>query len=114
MEESKQNLEQDANDGLNSNNDQLPGTEEGYNSSRDEKYLELEQPGVTYTKDSSVFRNSDHIEPNTEGNTELFEADENNSRNAEAFGQDEEFLSTNIDLDEDQSESISSENEYDQ
>ncbi len=113
-DKSKENLSKVADSGLVSDNADLKGTEAGYNSSRDDKYLELEQSGVTYTKDKDeVFLNSDNIEADTKGNTALFDTDAKNSRNAEAFGQDENILNTNIDLDEDQSQSISSEEDID-
>lgn len=111
-DKAKADLSKEADDGLHGNNDNLKGTEKGYNSSPDDKYLELEQPGVTYTKEhEEVFLNSDNIEDATQGNTSLYDYDAKNSRNAEAFNQDEDILNTNIDLDEDQSQSISSEDD---
>lgn len=104
-------LANEADNGLKGNNNDLKGTKEGYDSSRPEKYLELEQPGVSYTGDSdSAVLNSDNIEDGTAGNTGLWDSDAKNSRNADAFNQDEIILDDNIDLDEDQSESISSDN----
>lgn len=110
----REDLKKEADDALHSNNDDLKGTEAGYNSSPDDKYLELEQPGVSYTKPKEeVFLNSDNIEAGTQGNTGLYDTDAKNSRNADAFSQDENILNTNIDLDEDQSQSISSEDDLD-
>jgi hypothetical protein len=86
------------------------GTEEGYYSSDPDKYLELEQPGVTYTSESSApLLSSDDIEDGVGPNPDLWEADKKNSRNSEAFNQDEYILNENIDFDEDQNQSISSE-----
>lgn len=113
-EKSKEELAKEADNGLHSNNEDLKGTEKGYNSSPDDKYLELEQPGVTYTEEhEEVFLNSDNIEGGTQGNTGLYDSDVKNSRNSEAFNQDENVLNTNIDLDEDQSQSISSDEDVD-
>ena len=77
--------------------------------------MSLEQSGVTYTKPKEeVFLNSDNIESGTSAtNSGLYDTDGKNSRNAEAFNQDENILSTNIDLDEDQSQSISSDEDLD-
>ncbi|HEU0137008.1 MAG TPA: hypothetical protein VFQ50_06925 [Flavobacterium sp.] len=85
------------------------GTEEGYYSSDPDKYLAMEQPGVTYTSENSVpLLTSDDIEDGVSQNPDLWEADKKNSRNSEAFNQDEYILNENIDFDEDQNQSISS------
>ncbi len=69
----------------------------------EDKYLALEQEGVTYTDDSDPMANNpDHLTLNDEP-----------GRNAQAFDQDEELLRANVDLDEDQSRSISSEEDID-
>ena len=114
-EKSKSELSKEADDGLQSNNDDLKGTEEGYNSSPEGKYISLEQPGVTFTNPKEeVFLDSDNIEDRTSpDNTGIYDTDGQNSRNAEAFNQDENILNTNIDLDEDQSQSISSDEDID-
>ncbi len=71
-----------------------------------EKYLELEQPGVSYTAERD-YTNSDY-DP-TGNATDKWQNTGDNSRNSEAFNQDDYILNDNIDLDEDQNDSISSE-----
>lgn len=73
-----------------------------------EKYLELEQPGVSYTKEGHPTMNSDYFETDDQ-TSEKFKSGGNNSRNSDAFSQDDYILNDNIDLDEDQNQSISSE-----
>jgi hypothetical protein len=76
-----------------------------------DKYLALEQPGVTYTGDNSTLAtsNSDHLEyDNNEEDSAKFKPNGENSRNADAFSQDDYILRDNLDLDEDQPNSISS------
>lgn len=69
----------------------------------EDKYLALEQEGVTYTDDADPMANNpDHLTINDEP-----------GRNAQAFDQDEEVMRTNVDLDEDQSRSISSDLDID-
>ena len=70
-----------------------------------DKYLAMEQPGVSYTGDSGAPRLSDA----QEGSSEVFDPAGKNSRNADAFAQDDYILKDNIDLDEDQNQSVSSE-----
>ena len=91
-------------------NAQDEGTEEGYYSSPDDKYLALEQPGVTYTNDTdaTVLLSSDDIEDNTTGDLDIWESDKKNSRNSEAFNQDEFLLNDNLEIDEEDNKSISS------
>lgn len=72
-----------------------------------EKYLELEQSGVTFTPESHPTMNSDYIETNDEL-SDHYKSNGDNSRNADAFSQDDYILRDNIDLDEDQNDSISS------
>ena len=71
-----------------------------------EKYLELEQPGVSYTQEHD-FTTSDN-NPSGDGN-DKWKSTGDNSRNSDAFNQDDYILNDNIDLDEDQNDSISSE-----
>ncbi len=105
----KKSLSKEADDAFANNNENLKGTEEGYYSSPPDKYLANEQPGVTYTSEADpLLLNSDKIEDGTDGNTGTWDSDARNSRNADAFNQDENVLDDNIDLDEDQSQSISS------
>ncbi len=72
-----------------------------------DKYLAMEQPGVTYTTESKATMNSDF--ENAEDTEGTYDASGANSRNADAFSQDDYILRDNIDLDEDQNQSISSE-----
>ncbi len=71
-----------------------------------EKYLELEQPGVSYTEERD-FTTSDY-DPSGDGK-DKWQSTGDNSRNSDAFNQDDYILNDNIDLDEDQNDSISSE-----
>ena len=81
-----------------------PPREDGPNT---EKYLDLEQPGVTYTDEGNPVSNSDQFENENEQLEPGTYEDNNDSRNSDAFNQDEYILNTNIDLDEDQNTSIS-------
>lgn len=80
-----------------------------------DKYLALEQRGVSYTPDKTpTILNSDTIESgNSNPVSGEWKYDQKNSRNSEAFNQDDTILKDNIDLDEDQSQSISSEIDID-
>lgn len=79
-----------------------------------DKYLAMEQKGVSYTKDHNPVQNSDQLEiDNDESRSDKWKANGKNSRNADAFNQDDYILNDNIDLDEDQSQSISSEDDLD-
>lgn len=79
-----------------------------------DKYLAIEQPGVSYTHDKNHVSNSDNLEfDNDEDGGDKWKAHNKNSRNADAFNQDDYILQDNIDLDEDQSQSISSEDDLD-
>ena len=78
-----------------------------------DKYLAMEQPGVTYTGQEHPISNSDSFEFSNEEASGKWKAKGQNSLNADAFSQDDYILSDNIDLDEDQSQSISSEDDID-
>jgi len=71
------------------------------------KYLEIEQPGVSFTPESHPTMNSDYFETSQE--SDHWKSNGENSRNADAFSQDDFILRDNIDLDEDQNTSISAE-----
>lgn len=71
------------------------------------KYLGLEQHGVTFTDEGSPTTNSDHLEIDNQEH-EKFRPSGKNGRNADAFSQDDYILNDNIDLDEDQNISLSS------
>lgn len=75
-----------------------------------DKYLALEQEGITYTDDSQPTNSSDYPE-NGEQTFNTYHESGNNSRNADAFSQDDYMLNDNIDLDEDQNQSISSDDD---
>jgi hypothetical protein len=76
-----------------------------------DKYLAMEQPGVKYTTDTDPTRNSDQADFGTESKKGLWTEEGGNSRNSSAFNQDDYILSDNIDLDEDQNQSISSDDD---
>lgn len=78
-----------------------------------DKYLALEQQGVSFTPDADPMgRNPDLIEYRQHGQlSDEWDANNRNSRNAEAFNQDEYILRDNIDLDQDQSRSVSDDSE---
>lgn len=78
---------------------------------KDDKYLAMEQPGVTYTKDTNPTTNSDQYNYLDNNEDEEWSEEGGNSKNSDAFNQDEALLEDNIDLDEDQSQSISSDDE---
>lgn len=92
-----------------------PGNGDDFEYSSPDKYLAMEQKGVTFTDDPDPMSlNPDNIEYRQHGQvSDEFDANNRNSRNAEAFSQDEYILRDNIDLDEDQSQSISSEDDID-
>ena len=73
----------------------------------DDKYLGMEQPGVKYTDEGHHLSNSDHYVDGRE--PDKWKAHAKNTRNADAFSQDDYILEDNIDLDEDQNTSISNE-----
>jgi len=80
----------------------------------EDKYLAMEQKGVSYTKDHNPVQNSDQLEIDSdETRSDKWKANGENSRNADAFNQDDYILNDNIDVDEDQSQSISSEDDID-
>ncbi len=76
-----------------------------------DKYLAMEQPGVSYTKDHNPIAESDKINPNENNRRDEWNDEGGNSEYSEAFNQDDYMLNDNIDLDEDQNKSISSDDE---
>lgn len=75
-----------------------------------DKYLAMEQPGVTYTHDTEPANLSDELDyKNDKQNT--WKAGEENGPYSDAFNQDNYILTDNIDLDEDQNQSISSDDD---
>lgn len=88
------------------------GTVAGYYSSPDDKYLALEQDGVQFTEDSKApLLNSDHVEDGMKGVEDKWKLNGENTRNSDAFNQDDYLLEDNLDLDEDQFKSISSDDD---
>lgn len=73
----------------------------------EDKYLALEQPGVSYTQTPEDLKLSDSLEYGNEPGSQRFRTNGPNSRNADAFSQDDYLLQDNLDLDEDQPNSIS-------
>lgn len=102
MKEHNENNQPTKGEKLNQN----PPREDGLNT---EKYLDIEQPGVTYTDQGNPVSNSDLFENENEQIEPGKFENNNDSRNSDAFSQDEFILNTNIDLDEDQNTSISNE-----
>lgn len=76
-----------------------------------DKYLAMEQTGVTYTKDHNPTANSDNLNPYEKNKEDEWNEEGGNSKNSEAFNQDDYILNDNLDLDEDQNQSISSDDE---
>jgi len=76
-----------------------------------DKYLALEQPGVTYTEDTNPTENSDFEDYSGSDTDDAWSEEGGNSKNSDAFNQDDYVLEDNIDLDEDQNQSISSDDE---
>ena len=76
-----------------------------------DKYLALEQPGVTYTEDTNPTENSDFEDYSGSDSDDSWSEEGGNSKNSDAFNQDDYVLEDNIDLDEDQNQSISSDDE---
>ncbi|MGV3459390.1 MAG: hypothetical protein ACO1N9_02930 [Flavobacterium sp.] len=76
-----------------------------------DKYLAMEQPGVSYTKEANPTLNSDHADFGKESRGKEWNEEGGNSKNSDAFNQDDYLLEDNLDLDEDQNQSISSDDE---
>ncbi|WP_417357391.1 hypothetical protein [Flavobacterium sp.] len=75
-----------------------------------DKYLAMEQPGVSYTKEHAE-TDSDNINPDDFNGRDEWDEEGGNSIYSEAFNQDDSVLSDNIDLDEDQNKSVSSDDD---
>lgn len=76
-----------------------------------DKYLAIEQPGISYSKDTNPTSNSDTLDYIGNSENEEWSEEGGNSRNSDAFNQDDNLLEDNIDLDEDQNQSISSDDD---
>jgi len=79
-----------------------------YQNDDTDKYLAMEQPGVQYTKETDFSLESDK---GGRTNSNQWTEDGGNSKNSDAFNQDDYLLEDNLDLDEDQNQSISSDDE---
>lgn len=106
--------------GSDSLNDDRPNTGDDEKASRDkdvddiddtDKYLAMEQPGVTYTQDTEPSNLSDELNYGESDSQNLFNPEGENSVYSDAFSQDDYILTDNVDLDEDQNQSISSDDE---
>ena len=73
----------------------------------EDKYLAMEQSGPSYTVEGHHLSNSDNLIDGRE--PDKWKANQQNTRNADAFSQDDYILEDNIDLDEDQNISLSNE-----
>jgi len=82
--------------------------EDDFQNDDTDKYLAMEQPGVQYTKDNDFGLESDK---GGRQNSNQWSEEGGNSRNSDAFNQDDYLLEDNIDLDEDQNKSISTDDE---
>lgn len=76
-----------------------------------DKYLAMEQQGVTYTHDNNPVANSDNVNPYERNKSDEWNEEGGNSSYSDAFNQDDYILNDNLDLDEDQNQSISSDDE---
>ena len=108
MENNNQNNERNlGNDFRNDLPEKLAQEQNEWHDNTDtDKYLALEQEGVTFTDDAAPTNYSDYAENGEQGDT--WEPGGDNSRNSDAFNQDDYLLNDNIDLDEEQNQSISS------
>ena len=104
--------------GRNADNDKLNAAGNASNARNREndtdgtdKYLAMEQPGVTFTHDTDPTVNSDQMDFGSESRKNQWNAEGGNSKYSEAFNQDDYLLEDNLDLDEDQNQSVSSDDE---
>lgn len=84
-----------------------------YNNDIDDtdKYLAMEQEGVRFTRENDPTVNSDQMDFGSESRKKEWSEKGGNSKNSDAFNQDDYLLNDNLDLDEDQNQSISSDDE---
>lgn len=109
MENEKENK---GKDDLNHLNDRKGDSDNTRQDNPDtDKYLAMEQQGVQYTKDTDPTLNSDHADFGSESRKKEWNDEGGNSKNSDAFNQDDYMLEDNIDLDEDQNQSISTDDE---
>ena len=111
--QSKINADNDTAKDLKSNDHIKPAPVKGednddYQNDDTDKYLAMEQTGVQYTKENDFSLESDK---GGRSNSNKFDENGGNSRNSDAFSQDDYLLEDNLDLDEDQNQSISTDDE---
>ena len=93
---------QNSSDGRDPENDDIDDTD---------KYLAMEQEGVRYTQENDPTVSSDQMDFGTESRKHEWNDEGGNSKNSDAFNQDDYILNDNLDFDEDQNQSISSDDE---
>ena len=76
-----------------------------------DKYLAMEQPGVKYTQDTEPTNMSDNLDYSGSDSDNKWDPEGGNSKYSDAFNQDDYILEDNVDLDEDQNQSISSDDD---
>jgi hypothetical protein len=97
-------------DQANTGNDVKAERSEGIDDT--DKYLAMEQPGITYTKDSNPANLSDTLDyDNDSARDGVWNEETEAGTYADAFSQDDYILRDNVDLDEDQNQSLSSDDE---
>lgn len=84
---------------------------DGLQNEDTDKYLAMEQTGITYTKEHNPTANSDNLNPYENNKTDEWSEEGGNSKYSDAFNQDDYILSDNLDLDEDQNKSVSSDDD---
>lgn len=99
------------NSGSDSLNDARPEKESADDEGDTNKYLAMEQPGVQYTQETDPTLNSDQLNFASESQKDKWNEEGGNSKYSDAFNQDDYLLNDNVDLDEDQNQSISSDDE---
>lgn len=77
-----------------------------------DKYLAMEQPGVTFTEDTNPANLSDTLDYDNDVSRDgVWSGDTEKGSYSDAFSQDDYILRDNVDLDEDQAQSLSSDDE---
>jgi hypothetical protein len=76
-----------------------------------DKYLAMEQPGVQYTQDTEPTNMSDNLDYSESSADNKWNPEGGNSEYSDAFNQDDYILEDNVDFDEDQNQSISSDDD---
>lgn len=94
--------------GLSQSGDDVKANEDGNDT---DKYLAMEQPGVTYTGDTEPSNLSDELDYEGSDKQNKWNPEGGNGAYSDAFNQDNYILTDNVDLDEDQNQSISSDDD---